>query len=338
MSIEMNSKRIHAARISSIVLFFVGIGMASAAAGTTLYGGGSNLPAGAYVGWSWVSSGTRLVPDSAQTPVATLAPSSLFGTWAGTANAVQYCQTGSGRGKQVLIGDTTSSLTPTGLCRVFGTSPSGFQIPTLASSDLPDFVVSDAPLSDTEYGTFVTNNGAIKGEPIQFPIAVGSVALIYHNSDPALPSQLNLTTAQVCRVFSGVITNWNQIDSSFLPKPITVVYRSDGSGATFNLMNHLNAVCNAFIPSGSHFIVDQLFTKGVSGLPLSSLSTTKLAADGDPVVIAAVNVNDGAIGYGGAADLLNSGGSNARYAKVDNFDPVSDVPVTYGGLPRHRRV
>lgn len=75
-------------------------------------------------------------------------------------------------------------------------------------------------------------------------------------------------------------------------------------------------------------MVDQVFLTGTAGLPIAS-SVSSIGADGDPVVIAAVNATDGAIGYAGTADYLNQFFFGARYATVDGRDPVTDLPATF---------
>jgi ABC-type phosphate transport system substrate-binding protein len=315
--------------LAGAVMFLAGATLATSAMSTQLYGGGATLPAGGYVGFNWVSTNTRLVPDTG----VTINPTSLFGAWASsTGNTVQYCQTGSGGGKRVLDGDSTTlpSLTPAGLCGSFNPPPAqqnaGFQIPSTAIGQ-PDFVASDAPISPSEYSTFVTNRGAAKGEPIQFPAIVGSIAVIYHNTDTAVGTKINLTTTQVCQIFAGTLTNWNQINSAYASKAINVVFRSDGSGTTFNTMNHLNAVCGTAVPSG-HFVVDQSFATATAGLPIAS-SSSKTGASGNPAVIIAANGIDGAIGYAETSNALNQGLANTHYATVDSKDPVTDLPATF---------
>lgn len=316
------------------VVFLAGVAMTTSAMSTNLYGGGSTLPAGGYVGWSWVSSGTRLTPDSSQVPAVTIDSASMFGAWsASTGNAVQYCQ--ADNGKFVLDGDTTTppGLTAGGACGVFSNAlyPMGLQIPSLALGQ-PDFVASDVPVTQAEYSTFVTNRGTIKGEPIQFPALVGSIAVVYRNTDASVGSKINLTTAQVCGIFAGTITNWNQISGSFASKQVKVIYRSDSNGATFGLMNHLNAVCGPYIPSGTHFFIDPTFLVATSGLPIAS-STTVIGAYGDPAIIDVLNASDGAIGYMSTANYLNQSSAVARYATVDNLDPVTDLPATFSLPP-----
>lgn len=333
--------------LAGAALFCVSALIATSAMSTALYGGGASLPAGAYFGWSFLPNNRLVLP-------ADVASTSLLGAWAAsTGNTIQYCQTGSGGGKRVLNGDTGStpgnpSLVAGGACNVgfanstmFGisqVSPTGFQIPATAVGQ-PDFIVSDAPFTTAEYQTFVNLKGPSRGEPVQFPAFGGAIAVVYKNSDVNVPHKMNLTTAQVCQIFSGNLTLWNQLNPSFLPKPIKVVYRSDDSGVSFNLANHLSAVCGSISTTGPFQTYQTFFSPVATNtqtviayLPLNS-STSKIPATGDPGVILTVAhpTNDGAIGYAEVADALDHTGSGANpvdYATIDGRDPVADLPAT----------
>lgn len=318
--------------LAGAVLFCVGAAMATSAMSTTLYGGGATLPAGAYVGWKFQST----TPAGVLTVPADVASTSIFGAWAGTTNAVQYCQTGSGGGKRVLNGDTSGSpsLTATGTCAVGFPSPAGFSVPTTAVVQ-PDFIGSDAPYAATEYSTFVTNKGTAKGEPVQFPSIAGSIAVIYNNADLG-STTLNLTQAQVCGVFSGAITNWNTLNSSLPSKAINVVFRSDGSGTSFNFGNYLANVCGTV--GGGHFQTQQTFfsstsTASVIGLTSLNSSSSKTGVSGNPAVVSTVASTDGTIGYAEAGNAFShpaTGGSTklVNIATIGGKDPIADLPAS----------
>ncbi|BDU23178.1 substrate-binding domain-containing protein [Dyella sp. GSA-30] len=305
-------------------LFFAGAAMMSSAMGTTLYGGGSTLPVGAYFGWN--------APNRLILP-ADVDASSIFGAWAGASNHVQYCQTGSGNGKRVINGDTSGSpsLTATGICDNNLLLLTGFSVPTTAVVQ-PDFIDSGVPYWSAEYATFIANKGTARGEPVQFPAIAASIAIVYNNS--SLSSQLNLTQAQVCGIFAGTITNWHDLNSAFMSKAIKVVYRADDSGSTFNFSNYLTAVCG--IIGGGHFQTSQNFFSPASGsvialVPLNT-ATSKIGANGDANVIVAVNATDGTIGYAGTGDALDHSGIGINpvgHATIDGKDPVTDFPATF---------
>jgi ABC-type phosphate transport system substrate-binding protein len=320
---------------------------AVAAHAETLYGGGATLPAIAYIGSKWHDASPNPVRMSitdssvsvqAGTPTAlidnTAGDISLFGYYnTKTGNKLAYCQTGSGTGKKVLNG--TNAVTAA--CPNFLTSATGFAAPS--SQVDADFAASDAPLSASEYATYITNKGGAHVEPVQLPAIAGSIAIAYKNSN--VSTQLNLTDAQICQVFSGQITNWNQL-GSFPSKPIVVVFRSDGSGTSFNFANHLAHVCGTI--AGQHFQTSQTFgtafgtsqagTTNVSalffpnGLPVGTPGVTAgfQGKSGNPAAMAYVNANDGAIGYGETADaLLEVPG--LKVATVNGKDPVADFAI-----------
>jgi len=96
------------------------------------------------------------------------------------------------------------------------------------------------------------------------------------NSAIAKNGALELTDAQLCGIFSGKITNWSGLSVPAGGKapaagPITVVYRTDTGGTTFNLANHFVAACTTGATGNSNFAPGfvatntfaKLFTGGV---------------------------------------------------------------------------
>lgn len=335
--------------LAGAVMLCVGAAMASSAIATDLNGGGATLPAGAYVGWNFLNTAAsnydanhdRLTTDAATNPQ--LFAGSLFGAGKGAANTVQYCQTGSGGGKRVLNGDTTTTpvFTVTGVCGNFsGTvATNGFSIPSGALVQ-PDFAASDAPFSDSEYTAFIGNKPA-KVAPIQLPAIVGSIAIAYHNSEAdILGITLNLSESTVCSIFSGAFTTWNQVDSRLSANPITVAYRSDGSGTSFNMTNHLAANCGLIAPN-PQFQANQTFATAVATLPINARIVAVpqvhvLASNGNPAVVSNIVANDFSIGYAEGANTLTHNfstglpnGSAVKFALVNGKDPIADLPGNY---------
>ncbi|KAF1009116.1 MAG: Alkaline phosphatase L [Luteibacter sp.] len=312
--------------VAGAVLLTLGLTAAGSAMSTDTFGGGATLPAGAYVGFDFLSGGQKQSANTSvnATGAATVSGGSLFGAWAAaSSNKVSYCQTGSGNGKKIFDNsDGTNHLTAVGACD--GTT-AGFNAPAGVLVN-PHFAGSDAPMSTTEYSWFNTGGKtATYGEPTQFPAVAGSIAIIYNNGD--VTTQLNLTDAQICSVFNGTTTNWSAF--GFPSKPIKVAFRSDGSGTTFSLANHLATVCSG--TASQHFVVDQAFSTVISKFPALSGS---IGASGNPAVVTAVNSNDGAIGYAESANLKAAASlnPNVKASKVNGFDPYSDFPVA-GGVP-----
>ena len=99
-----------------------------------------------------------------------------------------------------------------------------------------DFGASDVPLSAAE------RSKAPQGV-VQLPLTAGAIALAYN-----LPGcALSLSQDQLVGIFQGRITNFSQLGCA--PQPITVVYRSDGSGTTSNFTAHLAAISPAWAKS-----------------------------------------------------------------------------------------
>lgn len=290
----------------------------------TLYGGGADVPAGPLFGYRFLAPPDPL-HDRLTLP-GYLQLNSFLGSWVNLAlNQIQYCQVGSGAGKKILNGDT--SYSPGGTCGDFdGLVPTtGLSIPSTAPVQ-PDFVVSGIPYSASEYATFVANKGATRGEPVQYPILMQSLAIVYNNNNVSSSNPINLTDAQVCNIFSGVIFNWNQLNPVYPPKPIKLVVRKDDSGATFSLMNHLSAVCGTI--ANSHFVTDQLFATATATLPIHASSTTMLETS-EAELLRKVATNDGTIGYAGTATALQS---PVGIADLNSLNPVSWVAPTYNAF------
>jgi len=325
--------------LAGAVLMTLGLTAAGAAMSTNVGGGGATLPAGGYVGWNFTTSGaTSPVFSSNVTgkPGALVDTASLFGNWASTSspvNSISYCQTGSGGGKKIFDhSDGTATWGGAGqACTGSASATTGFGADTSIVD--PHFAGSDAPMSQNEFnwfgnGTNLGNKATQYGQPSQFPSVVGSVALVYNL--PGGPS-LDLADAGVCRIFSGQVTNWNQLSGSdFNTAPTTALpnlalklaYRSDGSGTTFSLANHLSTVCTS-LPSSKFFQADQAFTTVAAQFTLPAGS---IAASGNPGVVTAVSNNSGAIGYAESANLKHTTvSSTTKVAKVNGKDPYADL-------------
>ncbi len=102
-----------------------------------------------------------------------------------------------------------------------------------------DFGASDAPLSKEELD---------KSGLIQFPTVIGGVVPVV-NIEGVAPGQLKLDGATLANIYLGKITKWNDPEITALnagvtlpDSPITTIFRSDGSGTTFNFASYLAAV------------------------------------------------------------------------------------------------
>ncbi|MBE0407310.1 phosphate ABC transporter substrate-binding protein PstS [Psychrobacter sp. AOP22-C1-22] len=104
-----------------------------------------------------------------------------------------------------------------------------------------DFGASDAPMTPEEL-----NEAGL----IQFPTVIGGVVPIV-NIDGIKPGQLKLDGKMLAEIYLGKISKWNDPaiaamnpDLTLPDAAITTVFRSDGSGTTFNFTDYLAKVSN----------------------------------------------------------------------------------------------
>jgi phosphate transport system substrate-binding protein len=107
------------------------------------------------------------------------------------------------------------------------------------SSRQVDFGASDAPLTPDQAT-------ACKG-CVQIPWALSATSVAYNV--PGAPVHLNLDGKTISKIFLGQITNWTDPAIKALNKganlpdlKITPIFRSDGSGTTYNFTDYLSAV------------------------------------------------------------------------------------------------
>lgn len=304
-------------------------------------GGGATLPAKAYHGdnASSTASGARLSSP---------APGSLFAE-ALPLTTQTYCQTGSGGGRSVLTGSSgntnASRPCPTTFTDPFVNGTSGFSAP---STDA-DFAGSDAPAGTGDFNAFITNKASHE-QMTQFPSIAGLISVIA-NTPGAGTKSVYLTEAEVCNVFAGKITNWNQIAKqnglAFPSAPIKLVYRSDSSGTSFAFSNHLNWVCQdaalaqtlapgaAALPFAvaNNFSVQSTFN---TAFPGAVVPAGAIGASGNPGVASAVDANDGAIGYAEAANAAALGSANVTAALIAAVDTADELnPQNGTNTPRN---
>ncbi|WP_198173446.1 substrate-binding domain-containing protein [Cupriavidus sp. USMAA2-4] len=170
------------------------------------------------------------------------------------------------------------------------------------------FVGSDSVISATELSNYNAGTvAATAGKLIQVPAVATSVAVAFNKAGV---SSLNLTSAQLCGVFGGSITNWNQISSA--SGPINVVFRSESSGTTELFTRHLEAVCGSSV-----FTTSTTFTTAHVGAEPSNW----VGAAGNPGVRAAIDAADGTIGYV-SPDFIQSKPVAGLYNKNESGAPA----------------
>ncbi len=235
-------------------------GAAHAAATTTVNAGGSSLAFPTYAAeYQLYTNGTYTIGTGASAIVVTAPahPATLF----------SYAAVGSGAGQKAFLGDDITFFQPGGA----GTAnPNGYGAGVLTYGTIVgtavDIGASDATLPTAAYAGAAPYTGlsnpstgaygsaasgsAVSGPAIQLPTIGVPVTIAY--AYPPRPPVLNLTDNQICGIFSGQINNWHQLNSLMRqtlangqPNTIHIAYRSDGSGTSFLLTQHLNAVCNS---------------------------------------------------------------------------------------------
>jgi phosphate transport system substrate-binding protein len=320
-------------------LLFAMAGLANAA--STLVGGGTTLPAIAYVGTNAVQH-LQVWGTSSNNPADGIAPNSLFGVYsAETGNPnVSYCQSGDANGKNVLAGGVVGGVAynvqnvcpnnAAGNAAGFGAGLSGVNRQDLTQ---PDFVAADSPLNAGDYSNYVNNHPA-GGYPTQFPAVASAIAIAFNLVDgegkQITSSQVNFTDVQLCEIFSGEVTMWSdpRLTSAFTlpagdwipPNPINIQYHAEGSGATFGLSNHLANVCG--IVEGTTFETSQVFASMVANF-LPVLPPNWKGFGGDPAVANAIGSTPDSIGY---LEMVNALAVNPalQMAHINGMSPVAN--------------
>ena len=343
--------------VGALALVMAGVLHASG----TLVGGGATLPSILYVGGN-ANTMTQVYGVG-------IDATSLFGVYdSTTGNTSSYCLTGSGSGKDILAGITNNNVQ--NICPTAANGRitlHGFGAPVVGRTDLtqPTFVGADAPLSITDYNNYISAHGA-NHFPVQFPVAVGSVAIAFNLQDnlqnQVSSSEVNFNDLQLCQIFSGQITNWSDsrlasafslpVGHSILSAPINVQYRADGSGTSFSLSNHLSTVCNSSIgfsfpppPGGGTnslvFETSQTFfstTAGIAsiiqnffpnGLPSGDgvVAPNWTGLNGDPDIVFAIRNTPNSIAYVETANA-QAIAPNLQIADVNGTNPVTNLNVS----------
>jgi phosphate transport system substrate-binding protein len=165
-------------------------------------------------------------------------PSATFGT---------YWESGSGTGQLSFLSDNITcdiSKAETGTATCTGSA---------GGANVVHYAASDSVLSATQVSSWATSSigQSAAGNLIQIPSMGVAVAIVVNNPKEKKNYQIDLTDSDLCGVFSGLLTNFNQLSgfkkSKFSAGVINVVYRSDSAGVSYLLTNHLSdpKVCTA---------------------------------------------------------------------------------------------
>ena len=288
-----------------------------------LYGGGATFPAQAYVGNDFLRyTPNRRLSRNVTAPAATSAtltpPNSVFARFVSNgANRISYCQSGSGTGKSLLTG-VGSVVDARGACGDYSGSPAGFTARTVA----PDYIGTDSPINQQDANNFTGGPRAARSGIFQIPTIAGSIALA-RSKNLNYP---NLTTEQVCRIYSARVTNWSQIPNSGSTAPIRVAYRDDDSGTSFAFTSYLATACNGKfgVPAG-YFKPNQSFKAAVPAVPgqpgsRAPLYAASAAASGNAGLVTKVKTTPNATAY---ADYAEVAAQSVEFPTVNNVGPAN---------------
>ncbi len=169
-----------------------------------------------------------------------------------------------------------------------------------------DFGASDAPLTNSQFAACNTTSGSDQGPCVQLPWAQAGTAAIYRIDGVNKP--LKITGSELANIYLGNIAYWNAPQLRKTNKgvklphlKITVVYRSDGSGTTYNWTQYLSDVSSTWLKKvGYGTAVD--WPTGVGAAHSSG-------------VLAEIAATNGAIGY---ADVDFALVNHLKYFSVQN--------------------
>ena len=191
----------------------------------------------------------------------------------------------------------------------YGSVGSGAGIAAITARTV-DFGTSDAPLTSDQAS-------ACKGCQ-EIPWALSATSIPYNV--PGVSYGLKLTGKVIADIYLGHITKWNasaikKINPGVkLPDlKITPVYRSDGSGTSYNFTDYLSRVSKEF--------------KSKVGVGTQPNFPTGIGGRGSSGLASVVSRTDGAIGYVDVAYSLKNG---FKFAKVQNAAGKFQLPGLRG--------
>jgi phosphate transport system substrate-binding protein len=167
-----------------------------------------------------------------------------------------------------------------------------------AKAGTVDFGSTDAPLSSADLA---------QSKLAQFPSVIGGVVPVV-NLRGVSSGQLRLTGPLIAEIYLGTIRSWNDPkivalnpDVTLPATAIRVVYRSDGSGTTYNFVHYLSQISPAW--------------KQKVGFGTAVRWPTGFGGRGNEGVSAYVKQLQGSIGY---VELSYATTNNLTYAAMQN--------------------
>jgi ABC-type phosphate transport system substrate-binding protein len=275
---------------------------------------GVAIPAPASQPGSLINTGIQPKPDDyylGATPAFIASPSF-------DAAQYNYCATNSLNGRSVFVGvaSTPSSClftasTSSGIVTPNNPGTTAVQSFPSSSSTSPLFAFSDTPLSAGELSTYASTKLPTRGNPIQVPVATDNIAAAI-NRTVTNGTDLRLSASDLCHVFDGSYTNYNQLTGTTgLSGSIKVIIRSDNSDMTLALTSYLAAMCNSNNPALNLPVVTRGFTgyyllTGNNVFPSLSPTANFLRVPGDSATVNTIATTTGGLGYTGSGSIIGS--------------------------------
>ncbi len=223
-----------------------------------------------------------------------------------------YVATGSGTGKRAFLINDASLLSGSGTVHFAG---------------------SDSALSGTELLNYqqafnLPGDANRYGPLIQVPVAMVPVVVPFNK----VGGPLDLSVSQICGVFSGKITRWEELERSGRAGSIVIVYRAESSGSSEILTRFLTAACQPSDVAGTTLKAGS-WGSGVPGFTVqasfqnlfigSTVPSNFIASStvGDAASYAMVMAGDGRIGYTGP-DVISNLADATKVATVKGYSPT----------------
>jgi phosphate transport system substrate-binding protein len=177
-----------------------------------------------------------------------------------------------------------------------------------------DFGASDAPLTPDQFNAAVKDGAGV----LQIPWALSATAVMYNV--PGAPPHIKLTGKIVADMYLGKIEKWNDAAISKLNPganmpdlKVTPIFRSDGSGTTYNFTDYLSSVSPEF-KSKVGTATQVNFPAGVGGRGSSGISGI-------------LSRTDGGVAY---ADVAYALANKFKFARVQNRAGKFQLPGLRG--------
>jgi phosphate transport system substrate-binding protein len=177
-----------------------------------------------------------------------------------------------------------------------------------------DFGASDAPLTSDQVKAAVKDGSGV----VQIPWALSATSVMYNV--PGAPQHLKLTGRIIADIYLGNVSNWNDAAIARINRganlpdlKITPIFRSDGSGTTYNFTDYLASVSPDW-KSKVGYSTQVDFPAGVGGRGSSGVSGI-------------LSRTDGGIAY---ADIAYALSNKFKFARVQNKAGKFQLPGLRG--------